>query len=1084
MNFQVTRTKIIPPRRRSDLLSRQRLLGTLYELIDFRLIILIAPAGYGKTFLLVDFAHSTELPVCWYALDPLDQDLYRFFAHFIASIKEQFPEYGRASAAALESLANGQGSLEQFIATVVNDIYEHIHEHFVLIIDDFFLVEDNPDLSHFISRFVQQVDENCHIVLASRKLLNIPDMALLIARGYVGGMDYEDMAFEVEELQELTHKSFGYAMPTEEATSLITATDGWIIGLLLSAQSKLRSISGRMRLMRASGLDLYDYLAEQVLNQQPALIRDFLLRTSLLEEFDAKLCAVILGEEWRPPTYQWSELIAEVLRRNLFVLPLGEDSAWLRYNHVFQDFLQKRLTKVHPNEERIILERLAAYYRDQQEWEKAHYYLNKLGEIEAVADLIESAGLHLLYGGRFMLLNRWLQDLPAGFLNDRAVLLALQGDVAINQGQMSEGLATLNEAMLLLEKQENLVHKAHTLVRRAVAQRRLGNYEAALADTNQVIELLAGVEKENPNLTQIYALALRSKGTVLCTVGETETGIPLLQKALQIYQEIRESYNVASITQDTAVSYLQMGRYGDALDLFERALVVWQEASNLSGQALVLNNIGYLYHMQGDYETALTHLERALDHGQRSGNLRAINYALISMGDLFTDLELWTAAQEVYQQAEPVTKRINEQYLFLSLELALARLASLQEDWETVYTHLDQASDLVISKKSGYEWGLYRLAVGRCHLLQKRITDAIEPLEDAKRYFKVNSHPTEAASTYFLLFMGWHEAGDQAQSRIYLQQGLDLLAAMENHHALLPTLRMVQPLLQHKKVLALDARAEPLLAEINEFETAIPQKNRKLRRVASPAMAKVLEKAPEFCIRALGRVEVTVGNKSITTSDWQTVVSRNLFLCLLAHPEGLTKEQIGLLFWPDASPNELKTRFKNAIYRLRNALRQDVVIYTDDIYHYNWAIDYQYDVEDFLQKIGEGDRATDKEAQMQAYQMALSIYRGPYLPDVDGSWVWSMREHLERMFMDTALTLTTLYYEAESYSEALDSCQRVLAEDPCLEDAHRLAMQIHAAAGNRVAVARQFALCQQALQDEIDAPPSPQTEELYLKLMQ
>lgn len=201
MNAQVTRTKIIPPRRRSDLLSRQRLLDTLYELIDFRLIILIAPAGYGKTFLLVDFAHSTELPVCWYALDPLDRDLYRFFVHFIASISEQFPEYGKASSAALEGLIQHQSTLDQFITTVVNEIYENIHEHFVLVIDDFFLVEDNADINSFISRFVQQVDENCHIILASRKLLSIPDMALLIARGYVGGMDYEDMAYDAAELK-------------------------------------------------------------------------------------------------------------------------------------------------------------------------------------------------------------------------------------------------------------------------------------------------------------------------------------------------------------------------------------------------------------------------------------------------------------------------------------------------------------------------------------------------------------------------------------------------------------------------------------------------------------------------------------------------------------------------------------------------------------------------------------------------------------------------------------------------------------------------------------------------------------------
>lgn len=135
----------------------------------------------------------------------------------------------------------------------------------------------------------------------------------------------------------------------------------------------------------------------------------------------------------------------------------------------------------------------------------------------------------------------------------------------------------------------------------------------------------------------------------------------------------------------------------------------------------------------------------------------------------------------------------------------------------------------------------------------------------------------------------------------------------------------------------------------------IPKQNRHLRKIASPVLASLLVQPPAFVIRTLGRVEVTVNGKSLTNSDWQTIISRDLFLCLLAHPEGLTKEAIGH-FWPDAAPAELKTRFKNAIYRLRNALRQDVVLFTNDFYHYNWAIDYQYDVEEFLQKVGEGDR--------------------------------------------------------------------------------------------------------------------------------
>jgi ATP/maltotriose-dependent transcriptional regulator MalT/two-component SAPR family response regulator len=1084
MNAQVTRTKIITPRRRTDLLSRQRLLDTLDELIDFRLIILIAPAGYGKTFLLVDFAHYTELPVCWYALDPLDRDLYRFFVHFIAAISEQFPDFGRASTAALESLANNQGTLDQFITTIVNEIYEHIHEHFVLVIDDFFLVEDNADLNLFISRFVQQVDENCHIILASRKLLSIPDMALLIARGYVGGMDYEDLAYAIDELQALTEHNFGYAMAQAEAEALIDATDGWIIGLLLSAQSKLRSISGRMRLMRASGLDLYDYLAEQVLNQQPPMLHDFLLRTSLLEEFDAALCAEILPEAWCPPESSWQDLIAEVLRRNLFVLPLGEESSWLRYNHVFQDFLQKRLMKSRPEEERLILARLATYYQQQQAWEKAHYYLKRLGDLSAVADLAESAGLSLLYAGRLSLLRTWLEELPAGFVAERPVLLALQGDILTRHGDVQQGLATLTAALNQLSLADQPVMLAHALVRCAVAHRLRGDYEEARNDTDRVLALLPQIARGTPHLGQVHAMALRSKGTVLFTQGKPEEGLVLLEEALAAYEEIQEEYNAASIRQDKAVVALQLVRYREALVLFQQALTAWQAFGNLAGQALVLNNIGYLYHLQGEYEAALDHLEQALDCARRSGSTRMVAYTCISMGDLFTDLELWSAAHDIYQQARPITKQLNEQFLFLTLELALVRLASLQADWQAVYHNLDNASRLVLSKKSGYEWGLYQLAVGRCHLMQQRMAEAIEPLIDAQHYFEAGNQPIEAATAYFLLAAAWDASKEQRQAQAALHKGIATIETLERHHALLAPLRLIHPYLQQKKTLAANPAVADLLTELDAFEQAIPKVSRQLRKRVSPTLAPALTRQPYFHIRTLGQVEVTVEGKSLTTSDWQTIISRDLFLCLLAHPEGLKKETIGLIFWPDATPSELKTRFKNAIYRLRSALRQNVVLYTDDIYHYNWAIDYQYDVEDFLQKIGEGDKTADRNARIEAYQAALTLYHGAYLPEVDGSWVLAMRQHLQQLFVDTGMALAALYYEARNLVDALAVCQRVLEEDICLEDAHRLAMKIYAAQGNRAAVARQFAACQQALLNEVDVPPSHQTAELYATLMQ
>jgi DNA-binding SARP family transcriptional activator len=236
---------------------------------------------------------------------------------------------------------------------------------------------------------------------------------------------------------------------------------------------------------------------------------------------------------------------------------------------------------------------------------------------------------------------------------------------------------------------------------------------------------------------------------------------------------------------------------------------------------------------------------------------------------------------------------------------------------------------------------------------------------------------------------------------------------------------------------------------------------------------------PRLDIQALGDVQVTIDGKPVTNADWQGQAARDLFYYLVTHPDGLTKETVGSVFWPESSPAQMKRQFKNAIYRLRQALGPEVVLFDEDRYRFNRELDYAYDVESFLGKLDEAQATSDPDTRATALQAALGFYTGPYLPGTEGEWALWERERLAQLHMQQTLRLAELELERGKYKSVLEVCQEALTEDPCLEEAHRLAMRAHAALGNRAAVVRQYERCRQALLDEVQAPPSPQTVALY-----
>ena len=1069
IEIPVSRTKIVIPALRPEILHRARLLAHFDDLLDKKLIIIAAPAGYGKTSLLIDFARQSGMPICWFSLDALDKDPQRFVAYLIAALEQRFPKFGKLSNSVLRSLTSFDQDTEHLISVLVNEIDNQIDEHFALIVDDYQFVDGVPSIRDLFSRFINLAGENCHVILSSRRLPTLPDITIMVARQQVGGFDLEQLAFRPEEIRSLFEMNYGMTLTDSTVEELMRQTEGWITGLHLSASSASRSAPDLTQAARIAGVDLAGYLDQQVLGPQPPELHKFLLQTSLLEEFDTDLCEAVLGAG------NWKKLIKTVRQNNLFVLPVGPDGKWLRYHHLFQEFLQERIREEEPEITQAILLRLAEVYKEHHEWEKAYAIYRQSGNPGSVADLVELAGTPMLLSERLITLRGWLDNLPPSLLQERPSLLSLKGAFLCALGEGRRALMLLNQAVPEFQKTGEVTGLALALVRRAAAYRLVGDYINSIQDADNALRLGKGKRE----LKAIWAEAERFKGLGFYHRGQMTKAAKFLEDALKHYEKLGEELSVAKAQMELGMTYRAKANYLEAQTYYEQALATWRKEHNLPFQASALNSLGVLYHLQGDYESALKAFEAGLDFSKRSGSPWRESTLLTSLGDLYTDLDEYEPASQAYAQAAIILRQVNHQFLSDYLSLALARLARLRGRLKDAHHHLRDAEPLVGAADSNYECGLFYLERGCLYLVENDTVAATTDLEQALDYFRNGSLTVEIVWSQIWLAAAHYAVGEVEAARSCLQAAIKMEQSTLGSYPLLPALRQARHWLAlMQSDVEVGTILHAWLERVAQTEARLPGLRKRLRLL----LTTIPIQAPHLTIHAFGKTQVRTNGKLVTMAQWKTASVRELFFFFLAASRHLTKEEIGAILWPEMDTGQLKLRFKNDLYRLRHALGQNVILFEDNLYHFNRELDYEYDVENFTAHLNEAKTATQIKEKIANLHAATELRIGVYLQDIDASWVWSERENFDRTCMDALQQLIEFQRQAGDLRAALQACQQALKIDPSCEDIHCLAMQLHYDLGDRLAIIWQYQACRAALLAELDATPSTETEALYRRL--
>lgn len=1062
-SIPISKTKIVVPYRRNELLSRPRLLESMKSLLDNKLLLLSAPAGYGKTSLLIDLAHTIDMPVCWFSVDLLDRDPQRFLAYLIASLAEQFPRIGEASRPQLNRLKSIEQDAESLLVTLTNEIYDQIEDDFLLIIDDFHLLDDFPVISGLVNRFLELVMENCHVLLSSRTLPNLDDVTLMVAREQVAGLSHAELAFNLREAQALYAQNHHQHLSEEAAKELIEQTSGWITGMVLSNSPGI---------MRVSGVDTFAYLGRQVLDQQPEPVREFLIRTSLPEEFNSEFCEFVLGPLYSEPQ-NWFNFMSYVFEKNLFVLPLGDDGRWLRYHPLFREFLQTRLREERPNEIQPILERMVTAYEKAGEWEKAYFTCKQLNEPEALAGVIERSGTAMLQTA-LVTLEDWINSLPPTYSRSRPGLISLRGMIAAMKGNLEEASQLLETAVLVYRKDHDIAGLTLALTRRAHTLRLQAKYEDSLKDVDEALELAEAA----PDLQALYAEALRIKGLNLHRLGQSRNAVQELEHSLSLYTELKETGSIPLVLGETAMTHATIGDVDSAKSLYQEALKIWRAEKNLFSQASTLNNLAVLYHQLGEYEYALEAYEDGLSCARNSHNQHAEALLLAGLGDLYCEIEDFEAASQAYEHAGAIVGGLSGFFISNYLILARANLALAQDDVQTASHILRSFRKKLDANPSAYERGIWTLLQGRNHLLKHETRKAISLLRESKNCFVQDGRESESQWCMVWLIAAYEQAGQTEFARTEFRE----MWAMKNKpaHAVLITLHQASA---HLRALQNDPQIGKGLGSLLDKSKQLGERILVVRRALRRHARSIQMPAAGLVIRSFGRAEVRVNGHTLAMSDWKTKSVRDLFFYFLFKQEAVTKEQVGEDLWPEITdPQALKARFKDEIYRLRRAVGKNAIVLDEVYYHFNRRLDYEYDVEAFESYLTRARKTKDTLKRIECYQKAIDLVSGPYLNEIDALWIIDERQRLGQMYISALEELASLYLNSNQLYQCLSVCHLALDQDRYNEVIYQLEMRAFAALGDRASIVRQYQACKIALEEGLGLLPSQETETLYREL--
>jgi LuxR family maltose regulon positive regulatory protein len=1062
----ILQTKLEPPRVKGTILRRDRLLAMLRDNLEKKLILLCADAGYGKTTLLAQFCEELQIPFVYYDLDDTDSNMAAFFGYLIAGVRRHEPRFGKA----VEDLIPQTGNVDIVVGTFINEFIKSIKGDFYVILDDFHYLQNNRHICSAIDYLLRHLPEHLHIIISSRAVPNI-NLTYYLAKQELFKIEKEHLRFNEEEIHALLGNVYGLKVPAEDVKRIAEFSEGWVTVLQLILQ-RIRAAGedateDTLNSYAASDENIFNYFAREVFEQTPKRIKEFLLKTAVLDYLNPKVCDYLLN-------IRRSKKIIDYLdSENIFISKVGDN---FQYHPIFHEFLRKKLGQYFTSS---VVKKLhykaGVHLLDQGDYAAAVKHFVAAERYANAARILDQNHQYWMRRADYGTFIQLVDSFPDAVLEKYPALLLRKADALDNLDKKAQALRLNESALKLFRRKRDSQGMAQALILKALVYYSQGQRRRGIYHANKAYQL---VQRRN---TPLKADILMQLGSMYRDACRFDKAHECFQSALKILRKFENRELEESLLTRIALLHFTRSNFKEADRLFMEILARFSDflpALNLiyKYSTVVAINID-----AGDYEKAWDYLARAEQALQKYNDPWITKYLVYMKGKLHWAEGRFHKAIEYLIEAVDKYKtfsKILDPYIIGDIVDSHLRLGEISKAREA-FARMDSVMD-IINETPNLMVG-YLTIKGSLLTSEGKFAEALVSLRDALK-------KARSIDKYYISMTTSHELSKCYYKQAAYDQALNCfkkcleIARFKGYDAFL-LIEARESIDLFRLALENDCMVEYVLHILENVETEQAKDVLNWMQIERGLY--------DFQCRFFGKLEIRDAQDRIIRPNWRTKNTEELFILFTTgDKKKYSKDELIETFWPHKDLRGAAHSLHVEISALRNTLKeilrsefdkQRIVVFVNQHYYLNPKVYVSTDVQKFRQLISQASAAVSQSRvkAKQLWMQALEVYRGDFCEHIDAEWCENIRSYYRKTVINVLKKLGRISFEDKAYQESLDFLDRASRIDDTDEAVHIAIMRCLQAVNDKDGVQRQYKKLVKALNRMGVSMPSSEAKEIY-----